>query len=428
MKYDVADLRRQADQLIARGEWLAAMRLYVAILHRVPEDCECRLQLADTLARVGRTVEAVGVYRATANLCIDGGFPLMAVVACRAMEALGEPVSALISRFSVVYGPGSSKLADVGARLGARYDGLWVDSKELSRKLTVEELVADAATVGSELDTVSELPLRVSRVPILSDLGPVIIPRVIQALMVHRLPEGHLVFRQGDTAACCYLIAMGKVRFVGHDDRGRPVELATLAAGSIFGEMGMISGAKRTADAEVCEGGADLLEFGSAALVAMGEEIVQLAPALERIAYKRDLQNLLQQSAVFKVFEPEQRQELLKRFAAYEVPENTLLYSQGEACRGIYLLLRGEVAVSRRDDDGSAEKAKLLAAGAMLGVNSVLREAPASATAKTVTPATLLFLSARVVLRLSEAVPEFLAALEEVAEHHAQLINSITQG
>ncbi|MFH1132013.1 MAG: cyclic nucleotide-binding domain-containing protein [Pseudomonadota bacterium] len=421
MRVELRTLIEKAEDLFAEGNPVAAMRLFLAGLQRVPEDYMARLQLADCLARLDRKHEAAQVYAAIAELCIDGGLPLVAIVASRAMDALGHPSDAVVSRLSTVYGRGSARLAEVGARLNIRHEGLAVDEKELRREKSVGELVADAVRVGSSLDAVGELPKKFSHAPILSELSPVTMVRVIRALLVHRLPDRYVVFHKGEKASCCLMIATGKIRIIGADDMGADLELATIGEGTIFGEMALVSGGRRSASAVVV-GTADLLEFGPSAFAAFGEELAILAPIFHKLAIGRNLQNLLQQSAMFRVLDAQQQQDLLKRFTAHEVAKGTVLFSEGDKATGIFLVLQGEVAVSRSQQNGLSGTVAELGPGSMLGVNSVLADEPVLATATAVTPATVLFLSRKLVKKLVDAIPGFLEALGQVAEHHNQLM------
>ena len=61
------------------------------------------------------------------------------------------------------------------------------------------------------------------------------------------------LFRQGETGNAMYLIESGRVRISIHDDENHEVILAELAQGDFFGEMSLIDGRQRSADAHVIE-------------------------------------------------------------------------------------------------------------------------------------------------------------------------------
>ncbi|MDH4139443.1 MAG: Crp/Fnr family transcriptional regulator [Coriobacteriia bacterium] len=64
----------------------------------------------------------------------------------------------------------------------------------------------------------------------------------------HSYPDGHVFFTQGDGAADLYIIKSGFVRIVRETREGE-VELAVLATGDFFGEMGLFAPGPRSATA-----------------------------------------------------------------------------------------------------------------------------------------------------------------------------------
>src|SRR6476659_1291616 len=67
------------------------------------------------------------------------------------------------------------------------------------------------------------------------------------------VPQNTRLFRQGDNGDAMYLIESGRVRISIHDHDKQEVTLAELAQGDFFGEMSIIDGRQRSADAKVIE-------------------------------------------------------------------------------------------------------------------------------------------------------------------------------
>jgi len=67
------------------------------------------------------------------------------------------------------------------------------------------------------------------------------------------VPQNTRLFRQGDNGDAMYLIESGRVRISIRDDDKQEVTLAELAQGDFFGEMSIIDGRQRSADAKVIE-------------------------------------------------------------------------------------------------------------------------------------------------------------------------------
>jgi len=72
-------------------------------------------------------------------------------------------------------------------------------------------------------------------------------------LTVEDIPSGQQLFRKGDGGDAMYLIESGRVRISITDQDAQEVTLADLAQGDFFGEMALIDGRKRSADARVVE-------------------------------------------------------------------------------------------------------------------------------------------------------------------------------
>ncbi|HZA38933.1 MAG TPA: DUF1003 domain-containing protein [Candidatus Baltobacteraceae bacterium] len=66
-------------------------------------------------------------------------------------------------------------------------------------------------------------------------------------------PAHRVLFRAGDVGDAMYLIESGKVKICVHAKDGHEVTLAMLGRGDFFGEMALLDGERRSADAVVAE-------------------------------------------------------------------------------------------------------------------------------------------------------------------------------
>ena len=87
--------------------------------------------------------------------------------------------------------------------------------------------------------------------------------------------DGHVFFAQGAPAADLYIIRSGSVRIVRTTAQGEIVELATLGAGDVFGEMGLFAPGPRSATA-VADGSVEIEVVDRAAFVAAIDDPVVL--------------------------------------------------------------------------------------------------------------------------------------------------------
>ena len=90
-------------------------------------------------------------------------------------------------------------------------------------------------------------------VPLFASLDDEAAHDVLNLISDKIVPRNTRLFRQGDKGDAMYLIESGRVRISIHDDDGHEVTLAELAQGDFFGEMAIIDGRQRSADAHVIE-------------------------------------------------------------------------------------------------------------------------------------------------------------------------------
>ena len=93
----------------------------------------------------------------------------------------------------------------------------------------------------------------VRSVPLFSSLDDAATSALLGLLEVRRFRAGSVLFRAGDAGDALYFIETGHVRILVHDADGDEVTLAELSSGDFFGEMAIINGTPRSADAAVTQ-------------------------------------------------------------------------------------------------------------------------------------------------------------------------------
>jgi uncharacterized membrane protein len=90
-------------------------------------------------------------------------------------------------------------------------------------------------------------------VPLFASLDDVATSELRNLLEIHDVAGRTSLFRSGDSGDALYLIESGRVRISVRDADGSDVTLAELAGGDFFGEMALLDGKPRSADATVLE-------------------------------------------------------------------------------------------------------------------------------------------------------------------------------
>ncbi|HEY0347496.1 MAG TPA: cyclic nucleotide-binding domain-containing protein [Pyrinomonadaceae bacterium] len=90
-------------------------------------------------------------------------------------------------------------------------------------------------------------------VPLFASLDDEAAANLRNLLRVNDVPTNTSLFRAGDKGDAMYLIEQGRVQITITDEDKKPIVLAELAQGDFFGEMAIIDGKQRSADATVVE-------------------------------------------------------------------------------------------------------------------------------------------------------------------------------
>src|SRR5258705_10559650 len=90
-------------------------------------------------------------------------------------------------------------------------------------------------------------------VPLFASLDDNAATELRSLLKTRAIPKKTKLFRKGDSGDSMYLIESGRICISIKDEEGNDVTLAELAQGDFFGEMALIDGNQRSADARVVE-------------------------------------------------------------------------------------------------------------------------------------------------------------------------------
>lgn len=410
----LADVKRSAATLFAQGQHLAALRLYDAIVAAAPLDYDARIRVADSALALGEP-GAAQVYRQAGWYCLRSGHPLPALVCARVLEAHGADASDLTAALVVHYGSESELLGKLAARISLPPDELAVPVPDVRAPAPPDAVAQALRRAEHATAEYKEFPDAVHPIPLLSSMSEGALRRVLGTLVLRRLPAGALVVREGEPGSSFFFVAGGRLRVYATDGLGRQTELAELGEGAVFGEMALLGAQPRSASV-VSLTEVDLFEVGRQSLSLLADELGAVGEALHAFTRERLLGNLMATSALFRPFTRMQQRDLLRRFTSHDVAPGTVVIHEGEEGRGLFVVLSGELDVSRRASDGAVVPLGTLRTGDVFGEMALLRNARTTATVVAQRPATVLFLAREYVAKIVEAVPEIRSYLEALAE------------
>jgi CRP-like cAMP-binding protein len=236
---------------------------------------------------------------------------------------------------------------------------------------------------------------------------------LLRILELRIVVAGTHVIEQGEHGSEAYLLARGEVEVSRLASHGQKVSLARLGSGSLFGEMALLSRARRAADV-VASRPCLLLVAKKATLDDLVEKQPEVGAAIAAYCHRRMIDNLIRTSSMLSSVEPRDRSALIQNFVSCSYEKGQYLITQGEEPEGLHLLASGEVAVLHRDVDEPTVIATL-GAGELVGEMSLVLRRPANADVVATTPTVTLHLPSARFMDIVRAYPGVLSHLYELA-------------
>jgi CRP-like cAMP-binding protein len=414
MEIKVGELKAEARALARAGELGAALTAYDHLLASNPLDDDSRHKIADLLAAGGDREGAIALYRALALHEIRSGHPLPGLVACKQLEALGQSWEDFVEHMGALYGHGATTLAKFAARQAPIDLDAMIARPDLTKAVDLAKIAEKARARALDFSVFVQYPEQFLPLPFFSELPREVFAPVLRIVKWHRLKDGDFVIREGEPGIAFYLVAKGQVR-VFATQGGKQIERTRLLEGALFGEMSLLTQQPRTASVQVVDE-ADIFELSRESMAAIAAEVPTLAAALDKFARERLLRNLLATSPLFKPFNHQQQLDLIRRFDGHEVGAGTVIIREGDAGQGLFVVLSGEVEVSKQQAGGGEMSLARLRAGDVFGEMSLLTNQPTSATVTAARPSTILFLARDYFQRLVDALPAIRKYFEELSQ------------
>ncbi len=418
MPNTLLELKEEANSRLAEGKTLDALKVFRLVLEGAPLDFELRLEIGDVIAALGANEFALAIFNAVAEHDTKSGNPLRAIAALKRIEMLGGDITSIVDLLALKYALGSSTIGRGIKPAPADYSAPIREGIDLDYAIDTKKLILETSQMAAYIDNIKNYPAVVPPLPIFSTMETKAFVELLQKLKLRQYKKGDAIVKQGDAGQAVFFVARGDVIVVRStkqpDGEDREVRLARLGAGSLLGEMALVSADPRSASV-ISTCAVDALELTRDKVDELSEQMPQVKGAMTRFTRERMIANLLSTNPMFKVFDGESKKQLLARFTGHEVPAGTIFLEQGSVGNGLYVILQGRAEVLKYDND---EYIKLsdLGPGDVAGEISVLFAEPVSATVRTTTPATLLFLARELFEPLVDAFPELMSHFNRLAE------------
>lgn len=198
--------------------------------------------------------------------------------------------------------------------------------------------------------------------------------------------RGDLIFKRNDYSNSFFSILSGRVTIQTEGTDGKVSSFA-LSAGDFFGEMGLLSGRRRSGTAVAGEH-CILVETPRRSMLKLLHAVPGVKRSLDEVSLKRVVRNYLELSLPEAEFEQLVHEAQLKQYAVGEA-----LFNEGDEADGLYLIRRGSVTVSRHVA-GKEVVLAYVSAGNYVGEMALVSDMPRSATVRAVSPTDVIVLEA----------------------------------
>jgi thioredoxin reductase/Fe-S-cluster-containing hydrogenase component 2/CRP-like cAMP-binding protein len=247
-----------------------------------------------------------------------------------------------------------------------------------------------------------------THLPLFKDLSSPQLREMVIDSTVHLKDADDVVFKKDDYTDTFWSVLQGSVEIELATDR-----LVRLSVGEFFGEMGLLSGRRRVATVRAVESGTILFETPRKQMIKLMASVASVRRTLDELFVSRVLRRAIFPDGPAQFLNDLSRQAATKVFKKGEV-----LFCEGEIGEQLYVIRKGSVKVSRRNQRGVDVAQTYVPAGHVVGEMAVIEDAatPRSATVTAAVTCETVILQKGDVIELFRRYPEARAHLDTIAD------------
>lgn len=208
-------------------------------------------------------------------------------------------------------------------------------------------------------------------VPLLAGLATLQLRELLLESEIHTPRGGTVVFERNDYTNSFYSIADGGVNIqVDPEDE---TKIVALGRGAFFGEMGLLSGRRRTATV-MANSPSLLIETPRRTMIKLISSVEAVKRVMDEVAVGRQIQTYIAPDIPLPDLE-----DLIHTVKVEKFDQGAVLFRQGDSGDCLYLIQRGSVTVSR-ESGGKEAIISYVPAGNYVGEMALISNTPRSAT------------------------------------------------
>lgn len=226
-------------------------------------------------------------------------------------------------------------------------------------------------------------------------------------------PADEVIFRKNDFGNSFFSVLQGTVRIYITGQDGQTSAFA-LRSGDFFGEMGLLSGRRRSGTV-VAGDDCVLVETPRRSMLKLLHSAPGVQRRLDEVSLKRIVRNCFGTS-----LEGTQLDHLVQEARSKQYAVGEVIFNEGDQADALYMIRRGSVTISRRVG-GKEVVLAYVSAGHYVGEMALVSKMPRAATVRAAAPTEVVLLEAR---RVEAVLDQNPAMRSEVTGRYLERIRS----
>ena len=256
-------------------------------------------------------------------------------------------------------------------------------------------------------DTNKNLDLVRESLPFFKDLSTPQFREMLIDSTVHVLKDGELVFEKNDFTDTFWSLVSGAATV---EDPDNPKVSFTFQPGDFFGELGLISGRRRTATVRSTQGGTVLVETKRNQILKLMGSVPSVKAELDKVFLVRILK-----AKVFPEVDFGALDKLASKSKLAAFKKGDVICAEGDEGDSLFIILKGSVKISRKNENGVDVAQTYLPVGKYVGEMALLTGEPRSATVSAA-------VACQMAVITRDDFLEFLDEYPEVKQHTEELV------
>lgn len=249
------------------------------------------------------------------------------------------------------------------------------------------------------------------RLPLFKELSDPQFRELIIDSTLHVLDKNQVIFEKNASGDSFWNIVTESVDIKSPHGEG---VIFNLKAGNFFGEMGLISGRRRSATVVAGAKNAILLETKRNQILKLMGSVPSLNKAIDEVFFLRILQ-----TSVFPNARVNEILKMIRNSEQVEFNKGEYLFKEGEPGDALYVILKGSVKISKVNEKSEDIAQTYIPAGNYVGEMAILSDGLRSASVSAAVRVELLKISKEVFTQFLNENPEAKADIESLARERS---------